>query len=238
MALNYGELSSLAFDPVEKKPLRHFHPGQHILSIGSFGCNFSCDFCQNWQIAQIRPKTQFVTTEQLIGLMQSRPDNIGIAYTYNEPTVFYEYVLDTAKAVRDAGYKNVMVTNGYINPEPLKTLLQYVDAFNVDLKAFDEGFYHHICSGTLSPVMETIKAISGAAHIEITVLLIDGYNTDERLLEEMFRWLGGLDQDMPLHLTRYFPANRMKTPATQVETLKKAKVIAERYLNRVYLGNV
>lgn len=238
MTHNYGCLSAVAFDPIEKKPLREFEPGSQILSIGSCGCNFTCDFCQNWKIAQARPQTQFVTVEELITLMQSRPDNVGMAYTYNEPTVFYEFVLDTAKAVRELGYKNVIVSNGYINLEPLKALLPYIDAFNIDLKAFNDDFYNGICTGSLLPVMETIKSIYGHAHLEITVLLIDGQNSDDGELESLFKWLAELDETIPIHLSRYFPAHKMTVPATKMETLLKAKNLAERYLNSVYLGNV
>lgn len=238
MTHNYGCLSAFAFDPIEKKPLREFESGSEILSIASYGCNFTCDFCQNWQIAQARPQTQFASVEQLIELMLSRKENIGMAYTYNEPTVFYEFVFDMAKAVHGLGYKNVMVSNGYINPEPLKDLLPYIDAFNIDLKAFNDDFYKTICGGERLPVMETIKSIYGRAHLEVTVLLIDGLNTDDGELESLFKWLSELDGTIPVHLSRYFPAHKMTVPATKMETLLKAKNLAERYLNSVYLGNV
>ena len=238
MSLNYGQISGIAFDPIEKKPLVAFEPRAYILSLGSYGCNFRCDFCQNWQLAQKTPKPQVASIEQLTTLMKTREDNIGMAYTYNEPTVFYEFMFDLAKAVHGQGYKNVMVTNGYINLEPLKALLPYIDAFNVDLKSFENEFYEKLCGGGLTPVMEAIKTIHGHAHLEITVLLIDGQNTSDHELEALFQWIAAIDNNIPVHLTRYFPANRMALAPTKLNTLLRAKEIGIRYLNYVYLGNI
>lgn len=236
--LNYGEISAFGIDPIEKKPLRHFYPGQQIVSIGSFGCNLECDFCQNWSIAQEKPKTIQYTADDLLDEIKDAPNNIGIAYTYNEPTIFYEFMLDTAKKVYEAGYKNVMVSNGFINKEPLEALLPYIDAFNIDLKGFNDAFYHGICSGERLAVMETIERIVGVKHIEITLLLIDGLNTNPLELEALFRWVGKLDSKIPLHISRYFPAYKMDQPPTQIETLYEAKTLADQYLEHVYPGNV
>jgi len=238
IAENYGEISGIAFDPIEKKPLRNFYPGHTILSIGSYGCNLSCDFCQNWRIAQEHPPTQTVGVDELIQRLKLREDNLGLAYTYNEPTVFYEFMLDTAKAVHEAGYKNVVVSNGFISKEPLLELLPYIDAFNIDLKAFEERFYKGVCGGRLGPVLDTIRRIVGHAHLELTVLLIDGENTDDQNLEKLFEWVASLDKDIPIHLSRYFPAYKRIDPPTEVETLQHAKKLAEKYLTTVYLGNV
>jgi len=237
-SLNYGKISSYNFDPIEKKPLYHFYPGKTIFSIGTFGCNFNCDFCQNYTIAQQNPATLNISTEQIMDAVKSREDNIGIAYTYNEPTIFYEFMLDTAKEANKAGYKNVVVTNGFINKKPLEELLQYVDAMNIDLKAFNNKFYESICRGKRLPVMETIRRSYGKTHIEITLLLIDDENTDEKELNEMFKWIADIDKNIPLHISRYFPANRMANSPTKIVTIRKAKSIAKKYLNYVYIGNV
>jgi pyruvate formate lyase activating enzyme len=237
-SLNYEQITGYGFDPIEKKPLYHFYPGRPIFSFGTFGCNFSCDFCQNWKIAQHTPPTNTATIEMLMEIVKSRDDNLGIAYTYNEPIIFYEFMLDTAKVVHELGYKNVVVTNGFIMAEPLDELLPYVDAFNIDLKAFNDNFYTKICKGKRAPVMETIKRVHGKAHMELTLLLIDGENTDVEELEEMFKWISEIDPDIPLHLSRYYPANRMTNPPTQIQTLMITQAIAEKYLNYVYIGNV
>lgn len=238
ITLNYGEITGYAFDPIEKKPLYHFYPGRQIFSFGTFGCNFSCDFCQNWLIAQKITPTRTVTVEQIMSTIKSQGDNLGVAYTYNEPTVSYEFMFDLARAVHKAGYKNVVVSNGFIAAEPLEALLPYIDAYNIDLKAFNDNFYKDICKGERLPVMETIKRVYGKAHMEITLLLIDGENTNEEELEEMFKWIASIDQDIPLHLSRYHPANRMDNSLTKISTLLNTQMIAKKYLNYVYLGNV
>jgi len=237
-SLNYGEITGYAFDPIEKKPLYHFYPGRPIFSFGTFGCNFSCDFCQNWHIAQANPNTQRVTIDQMMNTIKSSDENLGVAYTYNEPTIFYEFMFDLSKAVHEAGYKNVVVSNGYIMQEPLEALLPYIDAYNIDLKAFNDTFYKELCKGKRSPVMETIKRVHGKAHMEITLLLIDGENTNVEELEDMFKWISDIDKDIPIHLSRYHPANRMTNPPTEIQTLLTTQAIAKKYLNYVYLGNV
>jgi len=236
--LNYGKISGFGIDPIEKKPLYHFYPGRSIFSFGTFGCNFSCDFCQNWHMAQKMPPTQDVTIEQLVNTIEAQENNLGVAYTYNEPTIFYEFMFDLAKAVHEAGYKNVVVSNGYIMPEPLEALLPYIDAYNIDLKAFNDDFYKNICKGRRSPVMESIKRVYGKAHLEITLLLIDGENTNVDELEEMFKWIADIDPDIPIHLSRYHPANRMTNPPTEIQTMLTTQKLAKKHLNYVYLGNV
>ncbi|MFA6669794.1 MAG: radical SAM protein, partial [Bacillota bacterium] len=167
-SLNYGKVTACNVDPIEKKPLYHFYPGSRILSVGSFGCNLKCGFCQNHAIAHGTPGTVFVSPEGLADRAASAEDNIGIAYTYNEPSIWYEYVLDTARIARERGLKNVLVTNGYIGIKALEQLLPFIDALNIDVKAFSDAYYDSICSGRLSPVLDTVKAAAGRCHVEVT----------------------------------------------------------------------
>jgi len=236
---NYGACSSYALDPIEKKPLYHFYPGSYILSLGTWGCNFSCQFCQNWQIAQNSPQTSELAPEKAVEMAAGAGErNIGLAYTYSEPSVWYEYVLDTARVARERGLKNVLVTNGFINPQPLAQLLPYIDAFNIDVKAFNDRFYREVCAGRLQDVHRTVEAVAGAAHVEVTCLVIPGLNDSAAELEAMAKWLAGINKDIPLHFSRYFPNYKMTAPATPVATLEAAYKTARRHLNYVYLGNV
>ncbi|MFO7613963.1 MAG: AmmeMemoRadiSam system radical SAM enzyme, partial [Bacteroidales bacterium] len=179
----YEKSCALRFDPIEKKPLYHFYPGSMILSVGSVGCNLRCKFCQNWEISQTcaedYPFLKPVTAEEILRMSDDREDNSGIAYTYNEPTVFYEFMLDIAKKAKAKGLKNVAVTNGFINASPLNELLEYLDAFNVDLKAFTDDFYKRVTGGRLQPVKDTILAVSKAGkHLELTHLVVTGLNDE------------------------------------------------------------
>ena len=237
--LNYGRVSSYGVDPIEKKPLYHFYPGSLIFSIGTLGCNFRCRFCQNWQIAQVEdgPAVE-ITPERAIELARSFKGNIGIAYTYSEPLIWYEYVLETARLAKEKGLKNVLVTNGFVNEKPLKDLLPYIDAMNIDVKGFTREFYKEYIKGDLSPVIETVERASKECHVEITTLLIPGLNDSEEDIRALSRWLGSLKRDIPLHLTRYFPNYKMDLPPTPVETMKKAREIAAAELDYVYLGNI
>ncbi|MGL5353827.1 MAG: radical SAM protein, partial [Clostridium sp.] len=183
--LNYGEITSIAMDPIEKKPLYNFYPGSQILSIGSFGCNFKCSFCQNYSISQYRSESKYVSPENIIQISMSTKDNIGLAFTYNEPSIWYEYVLDVAKKIKELNpdHKTVLVTNGYINEEPLRNLLVYIDALNIDLKGGDD-YYKKLCFGRLENVKNTIKiAYEMGCHIEVTTLLVPGENTDEETIK-------------------------------------------------------
>jgi len=237
ISLNYGKITSYAYDPIEKKPLYHFYPGSKILSIGSFGCNFKCDFCQNWEISQRRSWTTDLEDDDIILLGKSL-GSIGIAYTYNEPIVSYEHVYHVCKIAKDNGLKNVLVTNGYINSEPLRELLPYIDAMNIDLKSFDENFYKKICKGSLEPVKKTIEEAAKYTHVEITNLIIEGLNSTEKEIEELASWIASIDRSIPLHLTKYFPSYRMSLPETSYDALLRAKSIAKKYLDYVYIGNV
>lgn len=237
ISLNYGKIASFAYDPIEKKPLYHFYPGSKILSIGTYGCNLKCDFCQNWEISQKKSMTMELEDEDILLMAKSR-GTIGIAYTYNEPSISYEYVLHLCKLVKSRGLKNVLVTNGYINEEPLKELLPYVDAMNIDLKSIEDGFYRRICKGKLEPVMNTIKMAAKQVHVEITNLIIDGLNSSEDQIDRLAKWISKIDDNIPLHLTKYFPAYRMNLPPTSYDTLMRAKKTAEKHLKYVYVGNV
>jgi len=238
-SLVWGEVSSIALDPIEKKPLYHFHPGSYILSLGTFGCNFSCDNCQNWQISQQRVPTDFLPPEQAVKIAKGERRNVGIAYTYNEPLIWYEYVLDCAQLAKEEGLKNVLVTNGYINEEPLLNLLPYIDAMNVDVKAMKEDFYRKICKAKLSPVLRTVElAFEKGVHIEVTNLVIPSMNDKEEDFRALTDWLASIAKSIPLHFTRYFPSFRMSLPATPISTLIKARELAREKLDYVYTGNV
>lgn len=238
--LYYGRFSSIALDPIEKKPLYHFFPGSTILSLGAIGCNLACKFCQNWEIAQSETPTREITPETVAELALERrtDDCIGVAYTYNEPLVGYEFVLDTARAVQDAGLQNVLVTNGEINPEPLGELLPYIDALNIDVKGFTEEYYRELCGGRLAPVLETARLAKRQSHVELTTLLIPGKNDAPEELKALVDWVADeLGEDTPLHFSRYFPQYRLNLPATPLETLEMAREIALRRLKFVYIGN-
>jgi len=238
--INYGEITAMALDPIEKKPLYHFHPGSKILSVGSFGCNFSCGFCQNYSIAQYRAKSRYFSPEELIETCRQIDDNIGIAFTYNEPSIWYEYVYDTAKKLKEMypQYKVVLVTNGYIQEEPLAQLLPYVDAMNIDLKSFRQDYYNKICGGDIENVLNTIEKSYDKCHIEITTLLVNGLNDSEEEVKKIASFLASLDKNIPLHLTRYFPNYKIHRPPTDIDVMKKARDVASEYLSHVHLGNI
>lgn len=239
-ALNYGEVSSAAIDPIEKKPLYHFHPGKAILSVGTVGCNLSCGFCQNYNISQGEAETRFISPKELQKLtMDCRgKGSVGVAYTYSEPMMWYEYIAEAMPLVREAGYKNVLVTNGYINPEPLERVLPFIDAMNIDLKAFTEHFYHTNCKARLEPVKETIKKCVGRTHVELTTLLVTGLNDTRAEISELASWVASLDKNIPLHLSRYHPAYKYDLPPTPVKVLEEAREAALEHLNYVYVGNI
>jgi len=239
LALSYGSVASVAIDPIEKKPLYHFHPSEEILSVGAFGCSFHCLFCQNYGISQGRPPTEFISPERLIQL-SLRYRSFGIAYTYNEPLIWFEYLLDCMSLAHREGIKNVLVTNGYINPKPLAELIPYTDAANIDLKSMDDSFYRNLCSGRLKPVLNTCKALKDAGvHIEITNLVVTGYNDTDRNFTQLSDWIADeLGEDTPLHISAYFPSYRLNAPPTPLETLERAFDIATERLSFVYIGNV
>ena len=235
--MNYGEITSYAYDPIEKKPLFHFYPGSKIFSIGTFGCNLTCKCCQNWEISHAKPLTVQMSDEDIIRFSRAN-GSIGIAYTYNEPSIGYEYVLHLSKKIKKHNLKNILVTNGYIEREPLEELIPYIDAMNIDLKFMDDKLYNQMCGGSLYPVLETIEFASKKTHIEVTSLIIEGENDSDDSIEKMAKWLSNIDKNIPLHMNRYFPAYKLSLPATSLETLQRGKEIARKYLNYVYIGNV
>lgn len=240
----YGAVSSMGFDPVEKKPLYHFYPGSIIFSVGSFGCNLKCKFCQNFEISQDVPRNidlaKKYSPREIVGLAGEKKASIGIAYTYNEPIVWFEYMMDIAEIAKRQGMKNVMVTNGYINTKPLDELLQVMDAFNVDLKAFTEDFYLTQTMSKLQPVKDALKQIRRSGkHLEITNLLIPGKNDSLAEFVEMIKWIHGeLGEDTILHLSRYFPNYKMSEPPTPPETIMAYYSLAKEVLKHVYVGNM
>lgn len=241
VAAAYGRVTSMALDPIEKKPLFDYFPGSQILSVGSYGCNFRCRFCQNWAISQQEAPWRKITPDVLIDLAKKEVahGNIGLAYTYNEPMVHYEYVRDCARKAREADLKNVLVTNGYINPEPLESLLPWIDAMNIDLKGWQPSFYKTYCGGTLEPVLETIRMAIPRCHVELTTLLIPGLNDADEDIESMAKWIASIDSHTIWHLTRHHPDYQMpEPPPIRVERMKDLAKTARRYVDRVVLGNI
>jgi pyruvate formate lyase activating enzyme len=237
IASNYGKTGSWAVDPIEKKPLYHFYPGRDILSVGPNGCNLDCQFCQNWTLSQTRVSTEYVRPDDLV-LMALKHRSVGVAYTYSEPLIWFEYLLDTMPLLREKGLKSVLVTNGYINPDPFAELAGHVDAMNIDLKSMEPGFYKKYCKGTLSPVLKTIETAASQCHVEITNLVLPGVNDTVAQMKTLAAWVGAIDRDIPLHLSAYFPNYKFDLPPTQAGTLKSLYEEAKEHLNYVYLGNV
>jgi pyruvate formate lyase activating enzyme len=236
-AATYGKAAAVSVDPVEKKPLFHFHPGAPILSIGSVGCNLRCEFCQNWHLVLRQAPLRDVRIADLVAAAR-RERSIGIAYTYNEPLIQFEFVLDCSKAFRAAGMKNVLVTNGHVLPDPLAELLPFVDAMNIDLKSMDPAFYREACGGNLAAVQETIRAASKATHVEVTNLLYTGRNDSDEQIRRVIDFLADTDPEIPLHFSRYFPMHRATAPPTPPARLESAWRAARERLPYVYVGNL
>jgi len=235
---NFGELVSACYDPIEKKPLYHFHPGAVIFSTGANGCNFACENCQNWEISQTRVATQNVSPTELVKLAE-RNGSIGVAYTYTEPFIWFEYVRESGRLIKKAGLKSVLVSNGYINPEPLEEILPLIDAANIDLKGMKEEFYKKVCKGRLEPVLNNIRRFYDAGvHLEITNLVIPGMNDSDTDFGALTDFVAGISPRIPLHFSAYYPAFKMRLPATPIQSLLRAHTIASRKLDYVYLGNV
>jgi len=238
--INYGEITSVSLDPLKKKPLYHFYPDNNILSIGTFGCNFKCSFCQNYSISQHRADSKYVAVEDMVNITLNQKDSIGLAFTYNEPSIWFEYVYDVAKEVKrkNKEHKIVLVTNGYINEEPLRQLLPYVDAINVDLKGDDE-FYRRLCQGTLEPVKNSIKiAHSMGCHVEVTTLVISGENSSNETLISLGDFIASVDRKIVFHISRYFPGYHLNRPMTDINDLKNTYRLLKNKLEYVYVGNV
>ncbi len=241
--INYGKVTSIALDPIEKKPLAFFCPGSKILSVGSYGCNLSCPFCQNHDIAQAGEsdisEVYTVTPEKIlsIALDEVPSGNIGVAYTYNEALVCYEFVRDTAKLVHEHDLKNVLVTNGTCELPVLEEILPFIDAMNIDLKGFRPEVYEKL-GGDLETVKAFIERSAKDSHVEITSLIVPGLNDSPDDMDEEAEWISSIDPEIPLHITRYFPRYRYSEAATDIVLMRKLKTIAERHLKRVLLGNV
>ena len=243
-SLVFGTLIAGNIDPVEKKPFFNVLPKTYSFSVASAGCNFRCKFCQNWHISQASPldtRNMALTPEELVAAARQK-DCASIAYTYTEPTNFYEYMFDTARIARARGILNVAHSNGYINQEPLKELCRYMDAFNIDLKGFSPSFYNKLCEGELEPVLATIKTLKrSGVWVEVTNLVIPGYNDDPGMITDMCRWiLKNAGADVPVHFSRFHPMYRMTgIPSTPVPVLERARDIASGLgLQFVYIGNV
>jgi len=239
-AIGYGLLSSAHADPIEKKPLYHFQPGRLIMSIGGWGCNFACEFCQNWSLSQQVVERGDRYAADRIAEQAGLDGSVGIAYTYNEPLINFEFVRDCAACVKDNGLANVLVTNGHIEPAPAAELLPLIDALNIDVKSMDPQFYKDRCRGQLAPVLRFAEqARRAGCHVEITNLVIPGLNDADRRIEELAGWIAEqLGAETPLHLSAYHPQYKMRVRHTPVETLRHARELASTRLSYVYLGNV
>ena len=235
---SYGRTVTLNVDPIEKKPLYHFMPGSLILSIGPNGCTFDCDNCQNWSIAQKQAPTSFVAPDELVSLA-GRNGSIGVAFTYTEPLVWFEYILEAAPLLRQGGFKSVLVTNGFLNEEPAHEIAPLVDAFNVDLKSMDDEFYREYCHGRVEPVKRFIEIAAEVSHVEVTNLLIPGLTDGPGDIASLVEWLSGVSRGIPLHFSRFIPQHRMNDrPPTSRESLELAYTEATRHLDHVYIGNI
>ncbi len=235
----YGILSAINIDPIEKKPLYHFYPGSKILSIGFYGCNFHCQFCQNYQISQRTTSTtskESVMPEELVELAGKNGID-SIAYTYSEPVIHFEYIMECAELAHSNDIKNVLVTNGYLNPSPAGELLSLMDGVNVDLKSYTKTFYHKI-GGHIEPVKEFIRLASELTHLEVTTLVIPDENDSEEEIINIAGFLANLDINIPLHLSCYYPVFKYKTPPTSSESVLYLVKIAKEQLNFVYPGNI
>lgn len=237
----YGIISGFASDPIEKKPLYHFFPCYRILSIGSYGCNMSCDFCQNYHISQNLPAANHtpMLPGQIAAEASNSKNNIGIAFTYNEPVIWYEYIRDVSEVVKEKGLFTAIVSNGFVNSKPLSEMTGFIDAFNIDLKAFNKSFYRKLTGADLEPVKSSLKQIAKSGkHLEITTLIITDENDSEKEMEQQVEWIAGeLGKDVPLHLSRYFPMYKRENPSTSEETLLRLYEITSARLDYVYIGN-
>lgn len=242
ISTNYGKITSIALDPIEKKPLYHFYPGSKVLSVGSFGCNLTCPFCQNYQISMAKEEEVDYMQLSPIELVRKAESlrgsgNIGVAFTYNEPLIGYEFVRDTAKLLKEADMRVVVVTNGCISLEVAKEVLPYVDALNIDLKGFTKEYYQFI-GGDFEMAKAFIEEAAKECHVELTTLVIPGKNDSEEAMREMTKWIADIDPEIPLHLSRFFPAWKLQdVPPTKVQAIYDLVGVAKERLKYVYAGN-
>lgn len=251
IAANYGKLTSLALDPIEKKPLKMFQPGSMILSLGSYGCNLRCPFCQNSSISwsqkafEYKYRADFYEPDEIVKTaLELRPrGNIGLAFTYNEPLVGYEFVRDTARLAKKAGLQNVLVTNGTASQKVLSEILPYIDAMNIDLKAFTDHFYRDFIGGDFQMVKDFITSAAQSCHVELTMLIIPGENDSEEEMRQLSAWIAALENQtgkkIPLHITRFFPAFKLTDRGpTPVNTILRLVEVAKENLEFVFPGNI
>ena len=253
-AANYGKVTSRARDPIEKKPLARFHSGSMILSVGSYGCNLRCPFCQNYEISwskeafRFAEKAEYVSPEELANIAEScrSRGNMGVAFTYNEPLIGYEYIRDAARLVHERGMYNVIVTNGTADLSVLKEIAPYIDAMNIDLKGFTDSYYKDVLGGDRGMVMDFITEAVKRCHVELTTLIVPGENDSEDEMRELTRWVAALTdadgtsigQTIPLHITRFFPRfNMTDRSATDIDQIYRLVDVAKEELQYVYKGN-
>jgi pyruvate formate lyase activating enzyme len=251
VAANYGKLTSIALDPIEKKPIKMFRPGAKVLSIGSYGCNLRCPFCQNSSISwskeafEYKNQAEYFSPQKIVksALELHYRGNIGLAFTYNEPLIGYEFVRDSAKLAKEEGLENVLVTNGTATQKVLGEILPYIDAMNIDLKAFSASFYKNLLDGDFQMVKDFITTAVQSCHVELTTLIIPGENDSEQEMRELSSWVAGLEKQynkkIPLHITRFFPTFKLtnKEP-TPVNTIFQLVEVAKEKLDFVFPGNV
>ena len=240
-ALNYGAITSIALDPIEKKPLYKFYPGSKILSVGSYGCNLNCPFCQNFEISMANSTfpTRKITPEQLAALAAELvpQKNIGVAFTYNEPFISYEFVRDTSNLLKAIGLKSVLVTNGTVAPAALKKILPLIDAMNIDLKGFSQEIYSKL-GGDFETVRKTIELSAQSCHVEVTTLIVPTMNDSPEDMDAEAAWLANISKDIPLHISRFFPRYKVTNlPPTPVKKIYELVEVAKRHLNFVNPGN-
>ena len=251
VAANYGKLTSLALDPIEKKPLKMFRPGSKVLSLGSYGCNLRCPFCQNYSISwsqkafEYKDKAEYYTPEEIVkaALDFRTRGNIGLAFTYNEPLIGYEFVRDTAKLAKEAGQENVLVTNGTATQKVLNEIAPYIDAMNIDLKAFTSSFYRNLLAGDFQMVKDFITGAVQSCHVELTTLIIPSENDSPEEMRDLSSWVATLEKQfnkkIPLHITRFFPMFKLTTKEpTPVGTIMNLVEVAKENLEFVFAGNV
>ena len=248
-AENYGRITSIALDPIEKKPLNLFYPGSNIISVGSYGCNLRCPFCQNHEISYGFGKEypygyREMSPKELADIAEEYKDegNIGVAFTYNEPLVGYEFVVDAAKEVHERGMKTVLVSNGNVTGEVAGAVIPHIDAMNIDLKGFTDKYYQEVLHGDRKLVMDFIAEAVKTCHVEVTTLIVPGYNDTEDEIKELSKWIASLNngkgrETIALHLSRYFPRFMMDKPATDVNRIYWLKEVAEKELVNVFTGN-
>ncbi|MDD2229295.1 MAG: AmmeMemoRadiSam system radical SAM enzyme [Candidatus Cloacimonetes bacterium] len=237
IADNYAKCASISIDPIEKKPLYHFNPGSSILSLGPNSCNLGCLFCQNWSISQTECSIKLLSVEELVSTL-TKHDLTQVAFTYTEPLMWYEYIWDFAK-LTGGKIDIVLVTNGYLNEQPFKDIVPHITAMNIDLKSINSEFYRQVCGGDVEVIKRNIQiAYQAGIHVEITNLLIPGYNDSASEIEDLAKFIASIDRNITLHISAYHPDFKFSAHATKASEIEHACDIAAKYLSRVYAGNV